>query len=185
MGKRGRKPNLLRNLEIVERFCNGETMGELEAAYGVSRQRIQQIYSRHGKNWTDGGTSIRAKKRKLEIKSKKDRECFRRYGCVLDQFNSIPATARLAFRAQMGTSARRGVKWKLNLWEWWSIWQSSGKWKFRGRRVGQYVMCRIGDNGSYQIGNVFIDTASNNHKDRAKNKSWRYKDGVSSLLFMC
>lgn len=68
-----------------------------------------------------------------------------------------------AFTKQRTRAANRGIEWKLSLWEWWSVWVESGKWLERGK--GGYVMCREGDRGAYQIGNVRIDHCSQNSRE--------------------
>ena len=67
-----------------------------------------------------------------------------------------PLTMRRKFRAQRAGAAYRNIEWRLSFEEWREIWQNSGHWEERGRRIGQYCMCRIGDSGPYAVGNVFI-----------------------------
>jgi hypothetical protein len=50
------------------------------------------------------------------------------------------------------------ITMKLSFEEWFKIWQDSGHWEERGK----YVMSRINDLGSYEIGNVFIQTKAAN-----------------------
>jgi hypothetical protein len=57
---------------------------------------------------------------------------------------------------------RRGITWNITFEEWWNFWQQSGKWDLRGRKKGQYCMCRFGDIGPYEIGNIYIDLATTN-----------------------
>jgi hypothetical protein len=79
------------------------------------------------------------------------------------------------YREQKDAAKQRGIQFNLTFDEWWSIWETSGKWEERGCRKGQYVMSRINDTGPYQISNVFIQTCSGNnsdaHKGRPKPKS--------------
>jgi hypothetical protein len=56
---------------------------------------------------------------------------------------------------------RRGIPFRLTLMEWWKIWSDSGKWEQRGLGRG-YMMCRIGDLGAYEVGNVFIGEGAGN-----------------------
>ena len=60
------------------------------------------------------------------------------------------------FWAQRQSARNRKITWNLTFDEWWDIWQQSGHWNNRGVHKGQYCMSRIGDVGSYEIGNVFI-----------------------------
>lgn len=50
----------------------------------------------------------------------------------------------------------RGVEFTLTFEEWNDVWQKSGKWRKRGNRSGRYVMGRMGDEGPYAKGNVYI-----------------------------
>lgn len=54
------------------------------------------------------------------------------------------------------------VDMKLTFEQWLKIWVDSGKIYQRGKRIGQYCMCRNDDIGHYEIGNVYIDLASKN-----------------------
>lgn len=63
---------------------------------------------------------------------------------------------------------RRGVPFLLTFGQWWVIWCFSGKWKRRGWRPGRFVMCRVGDAGAYEWGNVYIGPAKHNLRDAAK-----------------
>ena len=63
----------------------------------------------------------------------------------------------------------RGVPFLLTFEEWWSIWDTSGKWKQRGRGRGEYLMSRFGDIGAYEVGNVEIRLASENVAERNRN----------------
>lgn len=49
---------------------------------------------------------------------------------------------------------------------WWQVWNESGKWDERGARGGAYVMCRIGDEGPYSPGNVYIGLHEANTAER-------------------
>ena len=69
----------------------------------------------------------------------------------------------------------RGVEFKLTFEEWYDIWLSSGHWEQRGIGKDKYCMSRYNDTGAYEIGNVFIQTNSNNGKDqlgRSKPTPW-------------
>lgn len=59
----------------------------------------------------------------------------------------------------------RGIEFRLTLDEWKQIWLDSGKWEQRGRGADKYCMCRIGDAGCYEIGNVFIGLGKTNVRD--------------------
>lgn len=69
---------------------------------------------------------------------------------------------RKLYTQQKSNAKRRGIAFVLSLDEWKSIWLQSGKWEERGRGIGKYCMCRVGDVGSYEVGNVFIDLNTKN-----------------------
>ena len=64
----------------------------------------------------------------------------------------------------------RGIEFNLTYEQWWDIWQQSGKWDQRGKGKGSYVMSRIGDKGGYTLGNVFIQSNSDNVIEGNKNR---------------
>lgn len=49
--------------------------------------------------------------------------------------------------------------------EWLDIWLASGQLLNRGLRRGQYVMSRDNDLGHYEVGNAFIQLASDNSRE--------------------
>ena len=57
---------------------------------------------------------------------------------------------------------RRGIPFLLTLDQWKTVWLDSGKWNQRGRGIDNYCMCRVGDAGAYEVGNVFIDLHQRN-----------------------
>jgi hypothetical protein len=66
----------------------------------------------------------------------------------------------------------RNIEFKISFEEWWKIWQGSGRWEQRGKGAQRYCMCRVGDEGPYQVGNVFIATnAENLISQRRPNKT--------------
>jgi hypothetical protein len=85
-----------------------------------------------------------------------------------------------AFYTQRGHASRRGVIFLMTFEEWWSVWQTSGKWEQRGRRRGQYVMARFGDAGPYSISNVRICTAEENQAEQGANISEETRRRISA-----
>ncbi len=59
-----------------------------------------------------------------------------------DTPNGVYVTARV-------NAARRGIEWQFTFESWWQLWERSGMFALRGRRVGAYVMARLGDSGPY------------------------------------
>lgn len=71
-------------------------------------------------------------------------------------------TPRSRYWDHVGNARKVGTPFLLTFEEWWRIWQDSGHWTERGRRRGQYVMSRPGDQGAYEVGNVVIRRAEEN-----------------------
>jgi NUMOD3 motif len=71
-------------------------------------------------------------------------------------------TPRFKYMTQRTSAQTRGIPFLLTFEEWWRIWEDSGHWAARGRRRGQYVMARRGDQGAYEVGNVVIRCAEEN-----------------------
>lgn len=165
-----------RNKAIAAMFRVGKTLQEIGELHGISRERVRQILSRDFELCAnDGGKSIKIEARKAARKQAKDAKSIAMYGCPHAEYMRISRYGKrrvengerpcrnpvTAFNSQRTTARSRGIEWNLKLWDWWQIWQSSGRWDERGREKGQYVMCRFKDAGAYEVGNVYI--ASNSH----------------------
>jgi hypothetical protein len=72
---------------------------------------------------------------------------------------------RKAYTQQKSNAKQRGIKFVLTFDEWKQIWIESNKWELRGRGAEKYCMCRIGDSGCYEVGNVFIGLGKQNVSD--------------------
>lgn len=70
--------------------------------------------------------------------------------------------ALYAYGNQKRNATRRGKAFELTFAEWLYIWLVSGHWDERGKQGHQYCMSRRGDVGSYEVGNVFIQTNREN-----------------------
>jgi hypothetical protein len=70
-----------------------------------------------------------------------------------------------AYTQHKSNAKTRGIEVKLTFDEWKQIWLDSGKWDQRGRGADKYCMCRIGDKGCYEVGNVFIGLGKINVRD--------------------
>jgi hypothetical protein len=115
---------------------------------------------------------------------KRDARCLEKHGCMYWQLKDLRAFCREmadegvhrerqpigAFCRQRQNAKNRGIKWDLKLWDWWMIWDASGKWEQRGRGAG-YVMSRYGDEGPYQKDNVYICLARENNSQRKEKQS--------------
>lgn len=168
--------------DLVERY-SGWTMDEVGKAYNISRERVRQILSK-----ADVSVKMAIESRKLnniELKAhKKDLWCLGRFGCYYSDYKMLieigrdmmskgysrEVTPTRAFTSQARNSKIRKIPWRLTLWQWWKIWEESGKYNQRGRGNG-YVMARYGDEGAYEVGNVLIISVRRNTSDGNKKNS--------------
>lgn len=127
---------------------------------GVSKQRISQKLKKAGYAAKDIKPPKQEKPlsaRRIEYLAKREADRLAmEWGC------KIPPS--LSFVCQKNNAKKRGIDFKLSFVEWWGLWRD--KYQHRGRAEGEYVMCRNNDNGHYEIGNVRIDTSTNNALER-------------------
>lgn len=169
----GKKAPDARAYRMAAMYRDGYTLHAIGEQYGVTRERVRQILTKHfGIRAGDGGSHAVAEKKRARRQAALEARTLRKWGCTFDQYRSLLAKRRptVAFRDQKNNAANRGIGWELTLWQWWTIWQQSGKWEQRGRGQG-YVMCRKGDVGPYAVGNVFIATARENSSEKSTKKS--------------
>lgn len=79
-----------------------------------------------------------------------------------DQQRAYDRSPKGRYAAHKKNAKRRGVDFLITYEEWRDVWL--GHWENRGQ--GKSVMCRTGDTGAYELGNVRIDTQSNNAKEQ-------------------
>ena len=165
-----------RNLDIASSFKSGIPMTELASTYGMTRQGIQLILKHLGMNAKAGGASIRSKERQLNLINNKilnrERNCNIKWGCTLDQWQTLrnmnlnfhltPIARYIQHRSNV---KRQNIDWHISLWQWWTIWNTSGLYNSRGRGKNGYCMTRLKDQGPYTYDNVYITTISKNLKD--------------------
>lgn len=163
-------------------YRNGYTLVQIGEQYGITRERVRQIIAKvHGMNRFSGGKHAKAEKAAAAKQSRKDAACYKRYGCSHSEWRNLIELGEImvaegkssnttptgAYRMQKKNASLRGIPFNLTITQWWDIWQNSGKWEERGRGQG-YVMCRVNDEGPYEVGNVFIATAAQNTSDGIK-----------------
>ena len=173
-----------RECRMKELYEAGYTLHQIGVQFGLTRERVRQLLSKHFRfTATDGGASICAQARREKKRFAEEVRCLAKYGCTKEQYVSIKNvwwkhrnsggswdTGPLgAFFKQKQSAKQRGIEWHLTLWQWWSCWQVSGKWKQRGRGHG-YAMCRFNDCGPYASDNIYIATCAKNASD-ANNRS--------------
>lgn len=165
---------------MAEMYRSGQTLQAIGDQYSLTRERVRQIIASLGVTRLKGGQHMASTQRKIERAAKKDERYLVRYGCTYAQFLSLQTKDKhksiyrrpvRAFQQQRNTASLRGIEWKFLLWEWWQVWQQSGKWELRGRGQG-YCMARFNDTGPYAAGNVYICTIGQNFSDSYKVHPW-------------
>lgn len=159
--------------QMVALYRSGKTLNDIGQQYGLTRERVRQLMTKfYGIRAPDGGIHKTAEVNRGKFEAKRNARSLRKWGCNFDQYVLLRDMYKptRAYASQRQNAAKRGVGWELNLWQWWSIWQQSGKWAQRGRGQG-YMMCRKGDLGPYAVDNVFIATGPENSLEGSKKKS--------------
>lgn len=156
-----------KHITIIELFKQGNTPSEIACKYGVTRQRIYQILKARGIDSSEGGRSVRAARRAIERTSAREARHFEKFGCTSALLSTIPGmrsdkSPYRCYDQQRNHAVRRGVSFRITFWEWWCIWRDSGKWEDRGRSDSSFCMCRVGDEGPYEAGNVYIGSVIHN-----------------------
>ena len=174
-----------RELEMYKMMTEGNSFHDIGLKYGVSRERIRQIFDRtFGMTAKDCARYKNSTARKIErkilyreeIANRKEQRYSKIFGCsvdVLNQINGRPfirdsgknSCPASKYYSHKFNASKRGIEWDMTFPEWWNIWRESGKWSFRGRGYG-YVMARYGDSGAYKVGNVYICTQAQNSSDQ-------------------
>jgi len=75
-------------------------------------------------------------------------------------------TPKKKYEDQQRHAEERGIPFLLSYEDWLEMWLISGKWEYRGKCSGQYVMGRYGDVGAYSKRNCYICTVEENQKQR-------------------
>ncbi|EBG9723259.1 TPA: hypothetical protein G9F28_004607 [Salmonella enterica] len=159
------KINPQQHSDLCEAFKLGGTHCQIATQFGISRERVRQILLLNGLRGVDGGRHVKIINRE-KIEAEKH---VAKYGCTSEQLEALAChytqkskSPLHAFRAQRVHALSRGVEWSLIFWDWWQIWQASGKWELRGRGAGSFCMCRKGDEGAYEKNNVYIGSVVHN-----------------------
>lgn len=79
----------------------------------------------------------------------------------MNRFKRYRHTPKGRYTRHKANAKRRGVAFDLTYPEWLAIWFRSGYWGVKG-----YSMNRLGDEGSYARGNVYIGSVRSNTRDR-------------------
>jgi hypothetical protein len=60
------------------------------------------------------------------------------------------------YNSNKQTAKQRGIPWEFTFDSWCKLWEESGKWEQRGKRCGEYCLCRKNDEGVYSPTNCYI-----------------------------
>lgn len=171
--------------DFERRYRNGETLAAIGSDFGLTRERVRQVLAlKKGIDGSDGGQFVKASRKKAEVDSRREKSARARWGCSLAEYKGLIALGQMmmaeglcrertpvgAYRRQKANASVRSIGWSLTLWQWWTIWQQSGRWDDRGRGHG-YVMCRKGDQGPYAAENVVIAPGHANASMQARKVS--------------
>jgi ElaB/YqjD/DUF883 family membrane-anchored ribosome-binding protein len=175
----------VRAAQMAALYQAGKTLQQIGDQYGMTRERVRQILRKHTAiTRQEGGQAKKAAEKRARAAAKANDRYLLWKGCGIAEYQRIKAIGRAmraagsgyyrtpfgAFQNQRNNAGARGIGWELTLGQWWSIWESSGKWGERGRGQG-YVMCRHGDQGPYAVGNVFIAPARENSSAKKTKRS--------------
>lgn len=144
---------------------------------GYSRKHVASLlgYSENGLRSVLAGEGLTAPRRSAQLV----------YGCSLEEamvlndglLLSAQGGKAVAFTHQRAGAKNRGVGWDMTFPEWVGIWIDSGKYPLRGHCKGQYVMARHNDVGPYKLGNVSIQTCTQNCRENLQRCT---KDGAAT-----
>lgn len=85
------------------------------------------------------------------------------------QVYAIPAYVYRAWQSHKASATSRGIPFRFGVLQWHLWWLEAlakhGPNARRGLRRGEFMMCRHGDAGAYEPGNVFAGTAADNQRD--------------------
>lgn len=145
-----------REPHIVEWFKSGKAITEIAAILSeelgttVSYQAVHRIIKKNGLGRKDGGKSVQTTARKEEEAKQKVEKLDARYGCTDDQwkylrglaeaYKDTPLAAYNTFKNNF-KNLYPDIPFELTLWDWWSMWEESGKWGQHKRNPkGMFVM---------------------------------------------
>lgn len=156
--------------EIAEavkiKWLGGMTLREIGSEYSISGEYVRQILRKVGVASAARKPRISKQERKLSnniahiTKWGFSREDKKNY---IEKWSERGISPVRIFSQQQYNAKRRGLDWKLTLGEWAEIWGE--RLHLRGTGINDLCMCRYCDAGAYEVGNVYISTASQNHKD--------------------
>lgn len=89
-----------------------------------------------------------------------------------------------AYDDQKNHAEARGITWDFDYASWLEMWLVSGKWEQRGKKSGQYCMCRYFDKGAYTPKNCYIGLTDENQQTRWEGKRKILKENQEKIARM-
>jgi hypothetical protein len=167
-----------KTLSMILDFKSGLTCAQVGHKYSCSRQAVQQRLAYHGVSKDMGGLALRKgspqKNKQLDSMLLLAKRILKSYKCSVAEYNKITGGRNVKeskayeYQQQGHNAHKRGIPFRLSFPEWNRVWEASGHYAQRGKRLGQYVMSRKGDAGPYALGNVVIKTVTDNIKERKR-----------------
>lgn len=181
-----------RDQEISDLFRSGQTLQAIGDRFLLTRERVRQILERLDVSANDGGRAFKTRRKREARAAYLDAISVRRFGCTVAEVRALLLEAkediRVPYKSQVKLSKKRGIEWRLTLRLWWEFWRDSGVSDKRGAKrndphAGRFCMCRFGDLGPYEVGNIFAgDIVENLQAGRRKKKVFPYTIGKAPDL---
>lgn len=169
--------------KIVAMYRQGLTLETIGQSFGITRERVRQHLKAQGITSQDGGQHVAAQSRADAIAARREARALAKWGLSSAEAKALRRSgATRAYEQQRRNAHSRAIQWNLTLAQWWSLWQTSGKWEQRGRGKGKYVMSRINDSGAYEIGNVHIQLGQANSQEAVSKWRGKHKDNRGVFL---
>lgn len=177
--RRGLSHDSSRSDDMAGRYLAGETLEQIGASYGISRERVRQIIKKyHGLTGSDGGYAKKHCQARAERAQKRDEDCIRRFGLPWAEYKAAlnlgremgckrERTPRGAYCRTLQAAKRDGYAVTLSFGEWWQLWQQSGRWEQRGRGHGKYVLIRRDKTKPLAVDNAVIVPFADRYGERA------------------
>lgn len=160
-------------------YQSGHTLKQIGQTFGVTPERVRQIIRPLGVTKHDGGQAAVTRRKRERALAAREAACIAKKGCTLAQLAELRGIGRemmaagenrdrtptMAFAHTRQYAKQLGTSWELTLWQWWTIWQESGRWEQRGLSSSAYMMRRIDKSLGYRLSNVEIVPGSEIWRD--------------------
>lgn len=137
--------------DICSAFVAGKTTTELSVMYEMTTGGIHRILKKNGLSRADGGKSKVVAERKAKASATAS-PLQDRHGCSDEQWDQLRAmdedykkTPLAAFNTFKNNfqNLYKDIPFSMTLWEWWTLWDESGRWAQHTRNPeGLWVMAQ-------------------------------------------